>query len=71
MTNGGKVIGFGLNSKGRITGNAMEEKIETPTLIQELSDIVKVSAGYFHSLALDKSGKVFSCGGTNKGETGK
>lgn len=71
LTSQGKVLGMGSNSKGRITGDPSVEHVQQPTLVKDLRDIVKVRAGYFHSLAIDASGQVYSCGGTNKGELGR
>lgn len=45
--------------------------IAKPTKVAQLRNIVAISAGYWHSLALDSRGKIFSSGSNKNGELGR
>ncbi|XP_060225409.1 probable E3 ubiquitin-protein ligase HERC4 isoform X3 [Meriones unguiculatus] len=63
----GQVYAWGLDSDGQLGLLGSEEWIRVPRNIKSLSDIqiVQVSCGYYHSLALSKASEVF-CWGQNK-----
>ncbi len=66
LTKDGRVYGMGNNKYGQLgTGHKVNEC--HPTLIRELSDIVKVTAGY-HSGAIDKFGSLYIWGSGSFGE---
>ena len=67
----GQVFGFGNATKGRVGLKDGGEKVQIPTQIKELINIVQISAGVFHSLALDAQGQAFSTGCNNYGELGR
>ena len=52
----GTVYGCGSNAKNRLGFKIYEETIKIPTINPQLVNIVKVDAGYWHSLALDQEG---------------
>lgn len=73
----GSVWGWGDNSAGEMgqgnqsyTGVPFAVQIKGPGNIGLLSDIVMVSAGGNHALALDKTGKVFAWGNASSGQLG-
>jgi alpha-tubulin suppressor-like RCC1 family protein len=54
---------MGSNSDGKLgIGEISLSYSNVPCLVEELEDIVKVSCGVAHTLAIDKSGKVFTWG---------
>ena len=53
----GHVYGFGQNFKGRLGFELCDKEIiDVPKVIPNLINIVKVDAGMWHSLALDREG---------------
>mmetsp|Transcript_7790 Transcript_7790/g.9391 ORF Transcript_7790/g.9391 Transcript_7790/m.9391 type:complete len:132 (-) Transcript_7790:698-1093(-) len=67
----GSVYTWGANARGR-TGHPEDVKmIDRPTKVAALKNIVEISAGYWHSLALDNRGKIFSAGNNKDGELGR
>jgi alpha-tubulin suppressor-like RCC1 family protein len=60
----GQVCSFGVNDYGQLGLGETEEIISIPTMIDdsEMSEIMAVSAGTFHSLFLNVNGQVFGCG---------
>ena len=67
----GQVFGFGNGSRGRIGLGEGNDQVKIPTQVKELVNIVQISAGTFHSLALDSNGQAFSTGCNNYGELGR
>jgi alpha-tubulin suppressor-like RCC1 family protein len=63
----GDVYAWGNNGKGRI-GFGAKETIAEPKKVPHLKNIVTVSCGQYHSLALDVEGRVYSCGRNKNGE---
>lgn len=57
----GQVWAFGSNESGQL-GLGHYETLDTPTLIPELSGIIRIAAGRNHSLFLDQDGQVWACG---------
>ena len=72
LKNDGTVWAWGCNKYGQIGrgtfGNSNSEN--TPDRVPNLSDIVRISAGFRHSLALDKNGSVWAWGHNLYGELG-
>jgi alpha-tubulin suppressor-like RCC1 family protein len=53
----GHVFGFGSNFKGRMGFSSnIQDQVFIPLQVPVLVNIVKIDAGYFHSLALDREG---------------
>lgn len=78
LTDDGHVYGWGIfrNGKGNfgfhdVNGKTRGKKQEEPMLIPGLKDIVQISAGSNHVLALDKAGNVFAWGSSDQGQTGR
>jgi alpha-tubulin suppressor-like RCC1 family protein len=78
-TIGGKVIAFGNNTFGQLgirlpdqsfSGENFYNVVSIPTVVPDLENIVQVSAGDFHSLALDNQGRVWGFGHNSNGELG-
>ncbi len=67
----GDVYISGTNSHNHLS-NPLSEDRKHPTFkrVEKLSDIISVAAGDFHSLALDKDGRVYSCGKNYHGQLG-
>lgn len=64
LTEDGKVFGVGSNSSGQLgLGQAITSAVQ-PMMVDELlqQDIEQVAAGNQHSLFLNKTGEVFTCG---------
>ncbi len=75
VTAGGLVWGWGWNNSGQVgngdfTPDGTDIHTSTPSRVQGLTDIVAVAAGYDHSLALDKSGRVWAWGSNSSGQLG-
>lgn len=66
----GTVYGFGWNHFGQLGLNHTEYKIYIPTIIPELNNIISVSAGFHHSMVLDKDGQIYVFGDNNAGQLG-
>ncbi|XP_038599484.1 probable E3 ubiquitin-protein ligase HERC4 isoform X2 [Tachyglossus aculeatus] len=68
----GQVYAWGLDTDGQLGLPGTEECIRVPRNIKSLSDIqiVQVSCGYYHSLALSKGSEVFSWGQNKYGQLG-
>ena len=79
LRNDGTVWAWGLNAYGRL-GNGTSEEYDTvtksyhpnpiPKQVQNLSDVIAISAGTQHSLALKNDGTVWAWGCNNDGELG-
>jgi len=63
MSSTGKVLSWGCNNEGQL-GLGDAQVHEKPGLVEELSDkkVCMIAAGDFHSMALTKSGSVYSFG---------
>ena len=66
----GQVWAWGSNSSGQLGTGSAENRVDTPTLISGLSDIISIAAGYNHSLAVDFSGQVYAWGDNSSGQLG-
>lgn len=83
LTNGfaveksGKVVGWGLNTKGQ-TGTGLKAiKVATPHVIAALSparhngaEVVQIVGGNFHTVFLLANGEVYICGDSDEGKLG-
>ena len=68
----GQVFGFGRNFKSRMGFSSnLQDHILIPLQIPVLINIVKIDAGYFHSLALDREGQAWSAGSGLHGQLGR
>ncbi len=71
LTRDGLVYGMGSNQHGRLGQNPETFRtISTPTLINGLNNIVAISAGNGHSLALTIDGQVYAFGNGKYGQLG-
>ena len=70
VTSSGDVYGWGSNARNKM-GKTISDKTEIPTKLSSLSQIVKVSCGYWHMLALNSNGTAFSSGSNKLGELGR
>ncbi|MGN0106988.1 MAG: Ig-like domain-containing protein, partial [Hominilimicola sp.] len=76
LTDTGKVYTWGSNEYGQLgltneSGNAIiADKVPTPTLVNGLPAISKIAAGAIHTVALAKSGLVYTWGDNQKGQLG-
>jgi Alpha-tubulin suppressor and related RCC1 domain-containing proteins len=62
---------WGRNNIGQLGLSYRDESVHSfPTKINDLSGIKDVSAGWFHSVALDSNGMVWTWGGNYKGQLG-
>ena len=72
LTADGQVYAWGRNTYGQL-GNGrfgLESKETGPVRIAGLADIVAISAGWDHSLALTRSGQVYAWGSRSHGQLG-
>ncbi|MDR2183492.1 MAG: hypothetical protein LBE55_04900 [Clostridiales bacterium] len=70
---GGSLWGWGLNSIGQVVdGTAVEDREDysRPTPRKILNDVVAVSAGFFHNLAITSDGSLWSWGWNEHGQLG-
>jgi len=65
----GTVWGCGSNGYGQLGDNSTTQRT-SPVQVSGLSDAVQVSAGRYHTLALDASGVVWAWGRNNYGQLG-
>jgi alpha-tubulin suppressor-like RCC1 family protein len=82
LTKNRQVYSFGRNNTGQLglgaNGPETDEPpfgestidVGAPTLIENLKEIVAISAGGYHSLFLNNQGQVFSCGDNETGQLG-
>jgi alpha-tubulin suppressor-like RCC1 family protein len=69
LISGGKVYACGIDSNGALgLGDILQ--MDTPTKIPNLQNIVEVSVGFNHSLALTNDGRVYAFGKNDKGQLG-
>ena len=86
LDSSGRVYAFGYNIYGQLglgklnmgklnmkddPLNILGNNINVPTLIPDLNNIIQVSAGNNHSLALTSDGEVYSFGNNNHGQLGQ
>jgi len=62
--------GFGELGNGTFTDSRVPVKVKDPTGQGFLTGIVAIAAGFEHSLALDKNGKVYGWGSNDAGQLG-
>ena len=72
LLSNGTVLGWGVNTNGELGygTNVISYGYTLPVFVPGLSNIVKIVAGEFHSLALDKSGTVWAWGSDSYGQLG-
>jgi hypothetical protein len=71
LTQNGELYAWGINSNGE-TGNGSEEKLQLlPIKVNGFNEeIIMISCGFSHSMALTKSGQVFSWGSNRREQLG-
>jgi len=70
LTSSGKVYSWGSNSHGQLGIGINGGQSLVPVLIPSLSNIVQISGGAYHCLALASNGKVYSWGNNAAGQLG-
>lgn len=73
LTEEGRVLSWGANQYGQI-GNGESGDFRhqlTPTVIEQLHEIVAIDVGQFHAMALTKTGEVFAWGSSELGVLGQ
>ena len=70
LTNDGIVMSCGSNGYGQLGIGQGHEGRSIPTLVNGLNDVKSVSAGYYHSLALNSAGNLYSWGSGSWGKLG-
>jgi alpha-tubulin suppressor-like RCC1 family protein len=72
LTKSGKVYAWGYNKFGQIGIGSSDESILRPTEVQgfDKKGVIMISCGYWHSMALTESGRVFSWGDNDFGQLG-
>lgn len=66
----GTVWSWGSNAYGALGTGSTEESSAVPTQVEGLTDIVSLSAGESHVLALDESGNLYAWGSNRRGQLG-
>lgn len=69
-TSDGKIYCWGFNKWGVLGNGRLNEKIYKPEANKYLKNIVEISSGFWHSLALTDKGQVYSWGDNTWGQTG-
>lgn len=70
LNRSGQVWAWGSNTSGQLGVGSTEGRIDTPKMINGLSDIISIAAGYSHSLAVEHSGQVYAWGSNGNGQLG-
>ena len=69
------VLAFGLNNQGQLGLHQDERNESTPVLVREFNQtgrsVVHISASLVHSVLLDSSGVVYTCGGNDRNQLGR
>ncbi|MCM3133646.1 hypothetical protein M3629_12685, partial [Paenibacillus polysaccharolyticus] len=66
----GNVWTWGLNMNGQLGNGKFGAETSTPQMIKQLSNIIDISGGDKHSLALSEDGSIWSWGDNSKGQLG-
>ncbi len=66
----GTVWAWGDNTYGQLGIDSSASSLRTPEQVEGLENIVAISCGYYHSLALKADGSVWAWGYNNKGQLG-
>ena len=71
LDSSGRVYAWGNNKNGQIGNGSTYTFFTTPQLVSSISDINKISAGYYHALAQSANGTVYGWGNSGNGALGK
>ena len=64
----GSVFAWGSNNRGQLGLASGDQNVLKPTRVPNLTNIITVASGTWHTLALDSTGRVFSAGNSKNGE---
>jgi alpha-tubulin suppressor-like RCC1 family protein len=67
----GTVLAWGSNSYGQLGKSVNTSPNPTPDTVSELSNIIAIASGYYHSLALKIDGNVYAWGNNTVGQLGR
>ena len=70
LANNGTVYSFGLNNNGQLGVDLSTTFSDKPIKVKKLVDIVSISSGNLHNIALDKQGNVWVWGNNSRGQLG-
>jgi alpha-tubulin suppressor-like RCC1 family protein len=66
----GTVMAWGNDVDGQLCDGVLKKAVDSPVQVSGISDAAQVSAGGMHSMILDTSGDVFTCGSNAYGQLG-
>jgi alpha-tubulin suppressor-like RCC1 family protein len=66
----GTVLSWGGDGTGQLGNGGDNTNQAVPSLVKDLSQVIAVAGGYYHSLALKADGTVFAWGGNDYGQLG-
>ena len=70
LTTSGQVWTWGSNIYGELGTGASKQSADEPEHVTSLENIVCIGAGYYHAVALDNQGKIYTWGLNNAGQLG-
>ena len=70
LTRDGQVFAWGYNNEYGQLGDGTDETRSTPVAVQDLEDVISISAAGDHSMALTRDGNVFAWGYNKYGQLG-
>ena len=66
----GRVWGWGYNGRGQLGDNSITDRCTPVSILGVNKTFCSIVGGYYHSLGLDKDGRVWGWGFNNKGQLG-
>src|SRR5579871_3783920 len=71
LTSSGEVLGWGWNITGQLgNGSTNDSDVPVKMNLPGGTKVIRIAAGFAHSLAVTSTGAVYSCGKNNVGELG-